>query len=107
MRPISWKISRPCSSSSARLPLVRPPPMYYPSASRRLSMRESIAPMKSPKTMKKRAVKTMAPESTKTSIGEGIFLRPAEDEAEIIWEAVRAAGLEENGDGVLGLLLLL
>lgn len=46
-----------------------------------------------------------APKST--SIGEGIFLRPDTEEAEIIWEAVRAAGLEENGEGVLELLLLL
>lgn len=46
-----------------------------------------------------------APKSS--SIGEGIFLRPDDEEAEIIWEAVRAAGLEENGEGVLTLLLLL
>ena len=41
------------------------------------------------------------------SIGEGIFLRPDEEEAEIIWEAVTAAGLEKNGEGVLTLLLML
>lgn len=47
----------------------------------------------------------MPPESN--SIGEGIFFRPNAEEAEIIWEAVRAADLEENGEGVLRLLLLL
>lgn len=43
----------------------------------------------------------------KVSIGEGIFLRPDAEEAAIIWEAVKAAGLEESGEGVLDLLLLL
>ncbi len=47
----------------------------------------------------------MPPESS--SIGEGIFLRPDAEEAAVIWEAVRAAGFEENGEGVLDLLLLL
>lgn len=43
----------------------------------------------------------------RVNIGEGIFLRPTEEEADLIWEAVRSEGFEENGEGVLRLLLLL
>lgn len=38
---------------------------------------------------------------------ECISLRPTEEEAEVIWDAVRELGLEESGQGVLQLLLLL
>lgn len=46
------------------------------------------------------------PSKPKVSLGECIALRPTEEEAQIIWEAVREVGLEENGQGVLQLLML-
>lgn len=58
--------------------------------------------MKSSKTGTKRV-----PSPRKVCIGEGIFLRPSEEEADCIWEAVRVAGYPENGAGVLQLLLFL
>lgn len=48
----------------------------------------------------------MSPRS-KVSIGECIALRPTEEEAAIIWDAVRECGFEEDGSGVLRLLILL
>lgn len=58
------------------------------------------------RTRRKKA-RTRSPMPEGVSIGEGIFLRPDAEEADIIWEAVEAAGLEKNGEGVLDLLLLL
>lgn len=43
----------------------------------------------------------------KVSVGECIALRPTEEEAQAIWEAVRECGLEESGEGVLQLLMAL
>lgn len=40
-------------------------------------------------------------------MGECIALRPTENEAQTIWEAVRECGLEESGEGVLQLLMAL
>ncbi len=41
------------------------------------------------------------------SVGECISLRPTKEEAEAIWEAVKECGFEEDGQGVLKLLMLL